>query len=145
MASTIREKDIKKLREARYLAKKISHLLPTAGQIVPTPKPHERVVFLPHFVRELWFPLHPFVRGIMYYYGIDLHDLSPNSFLNISAFIVVCEAFLRILPPLRIVAKDLQCEAKGGERPTRRVQRHHGEQDGQRHMARRLLLLRPDN
>ena len=29
----------------------------------------------------------------MYYYGIDFHDLSPNSFLNISAFIVVCEAF----------------------------------------------------
>ena len=32
----------------------------------------------------------------MYYYGIDFHDLSPNSFLNISTFIVVCEAFLRI-------------------------------------------------
>ena len=25
---------------------------------------------------------------------IDFHDLSPNSFLNISTFIVVCEAFL---------------------------------------------------
>ena len=49
MASTIREKDIKKLREAGYLAKKIIHCLPTAGQIVPTPEPHERVVFLPHF------------------------------------------------------------------------------------------------
>ena len=98
MASTVREKDIKKLREAGYLAKKISHGLPTAGQIVPTLEPHERVVFLPHFVRGLGFPLHPFVRGIMYYYGIDLHDLSPNSFLNISTFIVMCEAFLRISP-----------------------------------------------
>ena len=39
MASTVQEKDIKKLREARYLAKKISHRLPTAGQIVPTPEP----------------------------------------------------------------------------------------------------------
>ena len=39
MASTVREKDIKKLREAGYLAKKISHRLPTAGQIVPTPDP----------------------------------------------------------------------------------------------------------
>ena len=98
MASTILEKDIKKLREAGYLAKKISHRLPTAGQIVLTPEPHERVVFLPHFVRRLGFPLHPFVCGIMYYYGIDLHDLSPNFILNISAFIVVCEAFLRIKP-----------------------------------------------
>ena len=78
MASTFREKDIKKLWEAGYLAKKISHRLPTVGQIVPTPEPHERVVFLPHFVRGLGFPLHPSVRGNMYYYGIDFHDLSPQ-------------------------------------------------------------------
>ena len=98
MASSVQEKDIKKLRADEYLAKKICHRLPAAGQIVPTPEPHERVVFLPHFVCGLGFPLHPFVRGIMYYYGIDFHDLSSNSFLNISMFIVVCEAFLRISP-----------------------------------------------
>ena len=34
----------------------------------------------------------------MFYYGIDLHDLAPNFVLNISVFIVVCEAFLRIKP-----------------------------------------------
>ena len=32
----------------------------------------------------------------MFYYGLDFHDLAPNFVLNISAFIVVCEAFLRI-------------------------------------------------
>ena len=36
--------------------------------------------------------------SIMYYYGIDFHDLSPNTFLNISTFIIVREAFLRISP-----------------------------------------------
>ena len=41
MAFTVREKDIKKLREAGYLVKKISHRLPSAGQIIPTPAPHE--------------------------------------------------------------------------------------------------------
>ena len=112
MASTIREKDIKKLRETGYLAKKISHRLPTAGQIVPTPEPHEKVVFLPHFVRGLGFPIHPFVRGIMYYYGIDLHDLSPNSFLNISTFIVVCEAFLRIRPHFGLWLKTFNVKPK---------------------------------
>ena len=34
----------------------------------------------------------------MFYYGLDFHDLAPNFILNISAFIVVCEAFLRIKP-----------------------------------------------
>ena len=96
MASSVKEEDIAELRAVGYLAKEITHRLPARGQIIPTPKPNERVVFIPHFLRGLGFPLHPFIRGLMYYCGIDFHDLSPNSFLNISAFIVVCEAFLCI-------------------------------------------------
>ena len=34
----------------------------------------------------------------MFYYGLDFHDLAPNFVLNILAFIIVCEAFLRIKP-----------------------------------------------
>ena len=78
MASSIEKKDIKKLREAEYLAKGIAHQLPAKGQIVPTPEPHERVVFLTHFFRGLGFPLHPFVHGLMFYYRLDFHDLVPT-------------------------------------------------------------------
>ena len=96
MASSVTEGQIKKLRKAGYLSDDIAHLLPDEGQLIPTPRPHERVVFLTHFLHGLCFPLHPFVRGLMFYYGPDFHDLAPNFILNISAFIVVCEAFLRI-------------------------------------------------
>ena len=65
MVSFVTEGDIKKLRGAGYLAMDIAHRLPAAGQIVPTPEPHERVVFLHHFLRGLGFPLHPFVRGLI--------------------------------------------------------------------------------
>ena len=65
MASSVTEEDITKLREAGYLAADIAHRLPNAGQMVPTPEPHETVVFLPHFVRELGFPLHTFVHGLI--------------------------------------------------------------------------------
>ena len=98
MAYSVTEEDITKLWEAGYLAADIAHRLPDAGQIVPTPEPHERVVFLAHFVRGLGFPLHPFVRGLMFYYGLDFHDLAPNFVLHISVFIVVCEAFLCFKP-----------------------------------------------
>ena len=98
MASSVIEEDIMKLREAGYLSVNITHRLQAEGQIIPTPKLQERVVFLSHFVRGLGFPLHPFARGLMFYYGLDFHDLAPNFILNISAFIVVCEAFLRITP-----------------------------------------------
>ena len=87
MVSSVMERDIKKLRGAGYIAIDIAHRLPAAGQIVPTPEPYERVVFLTHFVRGLGFPLHPFVHGLMFYYGPDFHDLAPNFILNISAFI----------------------------------------------------------
>ena len=98
MVSSVTEEDIMKLREARYLSANIVHRLSAEEQIIPTPKPQERVVFLSHFVHRLGFPLHPFVRILMFYYGLDFHDLAPNFILNVSAFIVVCEAFLRIMP-----------------------------------------------
>ena len=96
MPSSVIEEDIKKLREARYLTAEISHRLPAQGQVIPTPEPNESVVFVSHFLRGLGFSLDPFVRGLMFYYGLDFHDLAPDSILHISSFIIVCEAFLRI-------------------------------------------------
>ena len=95
----------------------IVHRLPAAGQIVPTPGPHERLVFLPHFVRGLGFPLHPFIRGLMFYYGLDFHDLASNFILNISAFIFMCEAFLRIRPHFDLWPKTFNIKLKvvGGQ------------------------------
>ena len=101
-----------KLREAGYLTGEISHRLPAQGQVIPTPQLGESVVFVSHFLRGLGFALHPFVRGLMFYDGLDFHDVAPDSFLHISAFIITCEAFLRIPPTLRLMAQDLQCEAE---------------------------------
>ena len=112
MASSVEKKDIKEPWEAGYLAKEIVHRLPAKGQIIPTLEPHERVVFLAHFVRGLGFPLHPFVRGLMFYYGLDFHDLTPNFILNISTFIVLCEAFLRVPPHFGLWLKTFNVKPK---------------------------------
>ena len=63
MASSVKEEDIAELRAAGYLTKEITHRLPAQGQVVPTPKPNERVVFIPHFLRRLGFPLPPSSAG----------------------------------------------------------------------------------
>ena len=112
LASTVKEEHITKLRSAGYLSGDIAHWLPDEGQLIPTPRPHETVVFIPHFLRGLSFPLHPFVRGLMFYYGLDFHDLAPDSFLHISAFIVMCEAFLRIQPHFRLWLKVFNVKPK---------------------------------
>ena len=112
MASSVTEGQIKKLRKAGYLSDDIAHRLPDVGQLIPTPRPIEMVVFLPHFLRGLAFPLHPFVRGLMFYYSLDFHNLAPNFILNISAFIVVCEAFLCIQPHFGLWLKTFNVKPK---------------------------------
>ena len=112
MPSSVTEEDIKKLREARYLTAKISHRLPAPGQVIPTPEPNESVVFVSHFRRGLGFTLDPFVGGLMFYYGLDFHDLAPDSILHISSFIIVCEAFLRITPHSDLWLKTLNVKPR---------------------------------
>ena len=79
----IEEKDIANLREVGYLTADIQHMLPAPRQVIPTPEPNEYVVFVPHFLRGLGFTLRPFVRGLMFYYGLEFHDLAPESILHI--------------------------------------------------------------
>ena len=59
MPSSVMEEDVLRLREARYLTGEISHRLPAQGQVIPTPKPGESMVFVSHFLRGLGFPMDP--------------------------------------------------------------------------------------
>ena len=112
MPSSVIEDDIAKLRAARYLTAEIPHRLPAQGQVIPTPEPNKSVVFISHFLRGLGFSLDPFVRGLMFYYGLEFHDLAPESILHISSFIVVCEAFLRITPHFGLWLKTFNMKPK---------------------------------
>ena len=65
---------------------------------VPAPTADERVCFQAFFPLGFALPIHPFVRGLLYSYRLQLHDLTPNGILHISCFITLCEAFLGIYP-----------------------------------------------
>ena len=69
-------------------------------------------MFVSHFLRGLGLPLDPFVRGLMFYYGLDFHDLASDSFLHVSAFIVVCEAFLHVTPHFGLWLKTFDVNPK---------------------------------
>ena len=58
----------------------------------------ESVVFHPHVLRGLGFPVSDFFRGLLHHWGIQVHHLTPNSILHISIFVHLCEAFLGIEP-----------------------------------------------
>ena len=48
----------------------------------------------------------------MFYYGLEFHDLAPESILHISSFIIVCEAFLHITPHFGLWLKTFKVEPK---------------------------------
>ena len=70
------------------------------------------MVFTSHFLRGLGFLIDPFVRGLMFYYRLEFHDLTPESILQISSFIVVCESFLHITPHFGLWLRTFKVEPK---------------------------------
>jgi hypothetical protein len=46
--------------------------------------------------RGLSLPAHEFLRGLLFVYGVQLHQLTPNSILHIACFVTLCESFLGI-------------------------------------------------
>jgi hypothetical protein len=59
----------------------------------------DKIVTFYHFAeRGLALPTCSFFCGLLYYYGLELHHLNPNSIFHISIFIHFFEAFLGIKP-----------------------------------------------
>jgi hypothetical protein len=64
----------------------------------PKPPAGYVVMFLAHMIRGFSFPVHEFLRGLLFAYGLELWQLTPNSILHVSLFITLCECFLGIEP-----------------------------------------------
>jgi hypothetical protein len=64
----------------------------------PKPPSGYRVMFLAFLLRGLSLPAHEFLCGLLFVYGVQLHQLTPNSILHIACFITLCESFLGVEP-----------------------------------------------
>ena len=45
-------------------------------------------------LRGVGFPIHPFLRGLLEYYDLQLHSLTHASILHIVGYVALCELFL---------------------------------------------------
>jgi hypothetical protein len=68
------------------------------GVTVPTEDTHESVIYIPFLTRGLALPISPFFRSLLDFYHLNLTHLNPNSILQVSVFVHLCEAYLGILP-----------------------------------------------
>jgi hypothetical protein len=55
-------------------------------------------MFLAFLLRGLSLPAHEFLCGLLFVYGVQLHQLTPNSLLYVACFVTLCESFLGIEP-----------------------------------------------
>ena len=54
----------------------------------------EQVCFVPYLLRGVGFQIHPFLRGLLEYYGLQLHNFTPASILHIAGYVALRELFL---------------------------------------------------
>jgi hypothetical protein len=62
------------------------------------PEMTQTVVFECAFLRGLGLSTRSFIRDILYYFGLHLCNLNPNSLIHIAIFINLCEDYLGIVP-----------------------------------------------
>ena len=98
--STIKDAHLMKLREQGLLppAEQLAVRAPSPKEVLPEPRANERVCFAEFLPRGFSLPLHDFVSGLLFAYGVQIHDLTPNGVLHIAVFITLCECFLGVAP-----------------------------------------------
>jgi hypothetical protein len=95
--SEFEESDLTKAQRDGFLIGAAPIIFPGTERI-PKPPSSYRVMFLAFLLRGLSLPAHEFLRGLLFVYGVQLHQLTPNSILHIAYFITLCESFLGVDP-----------------------------------------------
>ena len=99
ITSKYSESDLETLVSAGLLPdKSVIQWRPALGEDCPYENTGEIVAFAPYLEWGFGFPCSFFFSGLLRYYRIQLHHLTPNSFVHISISVHLCEAFLGIEP-----------------------------------------------
>jgi hypothetical protein len=80
--SQFEQSDLTKAEENGFLARGDQVIFPSTERI-PKPPNGYRVMFFTFLLCGLSFPAHEFLRGLLFVYGMQLHQLMPNSILHI--------------------------------------------------------------
>jgi hypothetical protein len=95
--SVFKQKDLEKAQANGLISADDQVIFPSTERI-PKPPSGFRVMFFDFLLRGLSLPTHEFLCGLLFVYGVQLHQLTPNSLLHIACFITFCESFLGIEP-----------------------------------------------
>jgi hypothetical protein len=95
--STTAQKEVEKARTDSLISSSDPIKFPSIERI-PQPLSGYRVMFLAFLFCGHSLPAHEFLCGLLFVYGVQLHQLTPNSLLHIACFVTLCKSFLGIEP-----------------------------------------------
>jgi hypothetical protein len=95
--SEFKQTDLTKAQADGLIADGDQVIFPSTKRILNRPSGF-RVMFLAFILRGLSFPAHEFLYGLLFVYGVQVHQLTTNSILHIACFVTLCESFLGIEP-----------------------------------------------
>jgi hypothetical protein len=95
--SVFTQKDLNKARVDGLVSDE-DQVIFLSTERIPKPRDGFWVMFFAFLLHGLCLPAHEFLRGLLFVYGVQLHQLTPNSILHIACFITMCELFLGIDP-----------------------------------------------
>jgi hypothetical protein len=76
------------------------------GERCPLPRDGDVMVLASFYERGFRLRMQLFMQGLLFYYGLELQNLYPNTILHIACFIMLCEAYLG-MPPEREIGFNL--------------------------------------
>ena len=95
----------------------------------PRPRDGYVVSFVVFHERGFGLPADSFMRALPHYYGVELHNFSPNSIAQAAIFVAVCEGYLGIAPHWELwlhLFRATFTSKPGGTRGARKAQRAGG-------------------
>ncbi|KAK1641947.1 hypothetical protein QYE76_059752 [Lolium multiflorum] len=97
-ASTISNRDVNKLRTLGFISSADDDIRLPGSSSRPRPPKGFTVMFVAFLFHGISLSAHKFLRSLLFFYGIQLWQLTPNSILHLSIFVTLCKAFLGIDP-----------------------------------------------
>ena len=98
--SVVTEAHIEWARKSRRIPPAVECRVPPAGEISPSPRLGERVIFLSHLQRGFGLPASNFFRQFLDTFGLQPHHLPANVFVFLSSFVCLFEGYLGLWPKL---------------------------------------------
>jgi len=100
-------------------------MAPPVSDREPNLPPGYVVCFLLFLDRGFGTPAGRLIRAILHYYGVELHNLNPNSVMHAAVFTTVCEGFLGVPAHwnlwLHLFKAHMSARYEGGEKIPLRV------------------------